>query len=1155
MEQYVHTEAVGDATWLNALEVPSEEEIGWIVDGRVEVPRIRVKANKLQGPFLDKDEYLETHAELMRNDGMSPLRDAVDEFRLHPDMMEKDSEVNTRIYENVYIIGLTVARDGLALKVEFSTRRAEKLIRWAQSKRLKTGSMVALSPASDRFQSKCIVAVVASRLPSALEVRYPSKPSIRIYVGNPKQLEIDPQEEFIMVEAISGYWEAYRHTYQAMKKLHGETFPLSEHIISLQTNVPSPQYLIDQPVMNLSSAAKEHGHLIREKNILTEWPAFRQSRSAPDPTNLRAKEFEEPVSDLDSSQIKALQRILTRRLAVIQGPPGTGKTHVSVVALKIFRDNMRPGDPPIIVTAHTNHALDQLLRHVSKFERSFIRLGGQTTDKDIIKPRTLFEVKQKIHDSKLKTNSTLKSANMQKRTNESALRELLAPLISDLPISPEVCFQYGLITDQQRDSILDADNPFVGGNMDCATPMEIWCDNNITVAQKKQGFFGFGEYEEFEEFEKLSEEELEAFDADDERFETLRGMSFEFFAGYTPKQTNAVSDSVVQKLLSTYQDLKQIAPAYRSSVYEYFRRSVTERLTAAIRKHGSKALELSKELKIGKWQVDHQILRDTRIIGMTTTGLSKYRALVTSLKPKIVLIEEAAETLEPYVASACFPSLEHLILVGDHQQLRGHCTNPDLEGDPVHFDMSMFERLVKNGIPFTQLKTQRRMRPEIRELINPIYPELEDHLSVLDRENVPGMGDVNVHFFHHMWHEANDDALSKKNELEAKMIVEFCAHLVCNGFHPQQITILTFYNGQVKFLRHIISRQNILQGQRVNIVTVDSYQGEENDIILLSLVRNNTFGAVGFLNNINRACVSLSRARRGFYLFGNAGILAQCSDKWKEILMVLLNRGAIQGYLPMKCSRHGITFKAETFTDFDNLQGGCDLRCDEKRSCGHACKLACHPFPCDSARCEEECTSILVCGHTCTRGCSIKPCQCEPCVGNAGENATPNLERTIPSVSTEAVAEGTKKWTDFAEGGYLKADLEAFEKMDNERGTRKEKLTAPKANPQGNGFKPDKEAENKFNAAVKATTKKMGTLDTWEDNWAEPAPATNSAAEFPPLIDLGSSQTASTPARQKPAFAAPALPAKPTSPTPPRKGNKTIWRGKYTVGQGESPAT
>ena len=52
--------------------------------------------------------------------------------------------------------------------------------------------------------------------------------------------------------------------------------------------------------------------------------------------------------------------------------------------------------------------------------------------------------------------------------------------------------------------------------------------------------------------------------------------------------------------------------------------------------------------------------------------------------------------------------------------------------------------------------------------------------------------------------------------------------------------------------------------------TVDSYQGEENDVIILSLVRSNEYMAIGFLENKNRLVVALSRARRGLYIFGNA---------------------------------------------------------------------------------------------------------------------------------------------------------------------------------------------------------------------------------------------------------------------------------------------
>ena len=55
----------------------------------------------------------------------------------------------------------------------------------------------------------------------------------------------------------------------------------------------------------------------------------------------------------------------------------------------------------------------------------------------------------------------------------------------------------------------------------------------------------------------------------------------------------------------------------------------------------------------------------------------------------------------------------------------------------------------------------------------------------------------------------------------------------------------------------------------VHVTAVDNYQGEENDVIILSLVRSNQEGSVGFLGTDNRVCVALSRARNGFYAFGN----------------------------------------------------------------------------------------------------------------------------------------------------------------------------------------------------------------------------------------------------------------------------------------------
>src|SRR5690606_21204014 len=90
------------------------------------------------------------------------------------------------------------------------------------------------------------------------------------------------------------------------------------------------------------------------------------------------------------------------------------------------------------------------------------------------------------------------------------------------------------------------------------------------------------------------------------------------------------------------------------------------------------------------------------------------------------------------------------------------------------------------------------------------------------------------------------------------MIAEFCNYLILNGNDPQKITILTFYAGQ-KFMIYRDMRQHQgLRDAQIRVATVDAYQGEQNDIVILSLVRSNTEGKIGFLSVANRVCVALS---------------------------------------------------------------------------------------------------------------------------------------------------------------------------------------------------------------------------------------------------------------------------------------------------------
>ena len=101
------------------------------------------------------------------------------------------------------------------------------------------------------------------------------------------------------------------------------------------------------------------------------------------------------------------------------------------------------------------------------------------------------------------------------------------------------------------------------------------------------------------------------------------------------------------------------------------------------------------------------------------------------------------------------------------------------------------------------------------------------------------------------------------------------------GYATSRMTVLSAYVGQLLLLRAAFSACGL---EKVLISTVDAYQGEENDLILLSLVRSNANGKLGFTSVDNRVCVALSRARLGFFCACNLPMLSQGSELWAKLL-------------------------------------------------------------------------------------------------------------------------------------------------------------------------------------------------------------------------------------------------------------------------------
>ena len=379
------------------------------------------------------------------------------------------------------------------------------------------------------------------------------------------------------------------------------------------------------------------------------------------------------------------------------------------------------------------------------------------------------------------------------------------------------------------------------------------------------------------------------------------------------------------------------------------------------------------EIKHGQ---EEDALRNATVIGMTTTGAAKYRNVLQKIQPKIVVVEEAAEVLEAHIVTALSKGAEHLILIGDHKQLK---PNPSVYtlAKQYNLEVSLFERMVRNGMTCHTLDTQHRMRPEIARLMKFIYDDLKNHVSVESFEDILGIS-KNIFFVDHQYPEKTDDELrSHSNEHEAEYIVALCKYLLRQGYDNSRITVLTTYTGQLLQLKRLMPKA---QFEGVRLCTVDNFQGEENDIILLSLVRSNEDNKIGFLGISNRVCVALSRARMGFYCIGNITMLAGRNDLWRKIKTDLEEQQAIGPALATYCQNHKNTIvEMVTAQDFKKApEGGCTLPCDFRLDCGHKCEMVCHPVDREHKEyiCGKHCAKeVCPLQHRCTRMCHHgKPC-------------------------------------------------------------------------------------------------------------------------------------------------------------------------------------
>lgn len=264
-----------------------------------------------------------------------------------------------------------------------------------------------------------------------------------------------------------------------------------------------------------------------------------------------------------------------------------GKTHVSVVALKVLLENKRDSDPPIIIAAHTNHALDQLLRHIAPLEPKFIRLGSMTSDTEVIEPRTLFQVKQATKLGNV-PGGLKGPALAAMRALTKDMKALLQPLTQGKPINEEVFKTHKILTEDQCKYLIQGAQKWVDTTLPDSVTAAIhkWAGEELIEANRHTYSEDFGfDYEEIDlEYEQLKELEAEgkAGTGDDDS-EVLKGEKVVFDEPWTGREQTGKSRDDWESLMRTT-DLWHIAPETRGSLYRHMQQQVKELITQKLRR-------------------------------------------------------------------------------------------------------------------------------------------------------------------------------------------------------------------------------------------------------------------------------------------------------------------------------------------------------------------------------------------------------------------------------------------------------------------------------------------------------------------------------------------------------------------------------------------
>ncbi|TKY64709.1 ATP-dependent helicase [Spatholobus suberectus] len=298
---------------------------------------------------------------------------------------------------------------------------------------------------------------------------------------------------------------------------------------------------------------------------------------------------------------------------------------------------------------------------------------------------------------------------------------------------------------------------------------------------------------------------------------------------------------------------------------------------------------------------------------------------------ELLVIDEAAQLKE---CEATIPlqlcGLRRSILIGDERQLPAMVQSKISE--KAELGRSLFERLVQLGHKKHLLNVQHRMHPSIS-----LFPNMEFYKSeILDAQKVKEIG-YGTSFFPRMMYssysfinvplgrEELDVNHSQRNMIEASVVSEIVKILheeYVKTNKKMTVGIISPYVAQVCAIEEKVTRHTKVSesgGFEVNVRSVDGFQGGEADVIIISTVRCNKKGSIGFLSDRRRVNVALTRARHCLWILGNGTTLLNSGSVWKKLVIDAKKRGCFYNAQEDKCLAKALLYSLIELNEVNDL--------------------------------------------------------------------------------------------------------------------------------------------------------------------------------------------------------------------------------------------